>query len=59
MGTPGESFYAASVRYVPKGNIDESLKYMLQDIWLMKKFAIRAFIGGLLAFLISAILLWV
>jgi hypothetical protein len=58
MGTPGEAYYAASVRYVPNGSINETFQHLLLDILHMKKFGVRAFVGGLLTFLISAVLLW-
>ena len=59
LGTPGESYYAASVRYVPGGSINDTLQHLLSDTPHMKKFGIKALIGALLAFLISAVLLWV
>jgi hypothetical protein len=59
LGTPGEAYYAASVRYVPSGNINETFQQLLLDSLHMKSFGIRAIIGALLTFLISAVLLWV
>jgi len=59
LGTPGESYYASSVRYVCDGDINETLQHLLLDTLHMEKFGIRAIIGALLAFLISAIMLWV
>jgi hypothetical protein len=59
LGTPGEAYYAASARYVPNGNINETFQRLLLDTLHMKKFGMRAFMGALLTFLISAVLLWV
>jgi len=47
------------VRYVRGGDINETLQHLLLDTLHMEKFGIRAIIGALLAFLISAIMLWV
>jgi len=59
LGTPGEAYYAAPARYVPNGNINETFQHLLLDTLHMKRFGMRAFMGALLAFLISAVLLWV
>jgi hypothetical protein len=59
LGTPGESYFAASVRYVPEGDINDTFQHLLLDTLRMKKFGMRAVVGGLLSFLVSAVLLWI
>jgi hypothetical protein len=59
LGTQGEAYHAASVRYLADGNINETLQRLLLDTFRMKRFAIGTFIGSLLTALISMGLLWV
>jgi hypothetical protein len=59
VGSLRETADASAVRYVADANMDETRHQLVEKTLHMEKFAVRAFVGGVLSLLIAWLVLFV
>lgn len=59
MGSTGEYSAASEVRYIAKGDVSHTRDELVEVAMNKMTFSMKVFIGSLLTFLISALVIWV
>ncbi len=59
MATPADALDASTLRYVANSSVSDTRFGLVLDTLRRKKFGLRVLIGGLLSFLLAAVVLWV